>query len=330
MAKAPKKAKASSSLINALKFVSFAQKDKGNELQTHCLMSNGWLVASDGMLTVGCKTEEQLFACPQTNTLLSALLKCGDNLAITQRDNSHLAVKSGGFSVVVPCLAEPLSISAPDSPCGEIDNRITKGFDTIKHLLKDAKEDEISELVCSAIKLQTNTMLATNRFVVFEYWHGLSFPPNLIIPKPAIEAVVKSGKNLVSFGFSERSVTFHFEDESFIKTQRFEIHYPKTDEILNKETCPQPVPERFFEAVDTISEFGKGDIYFSTGALRSHKNPEEGATFEVDGLVEGPVFGVKRLKEIEPVTQTIDFLSYPNIAYFYGERLRGAVMGIRP
>jgi hypothetical protein len=325
--RASKKTKSTTSanLIAALEFVSVAQKAEGT-FQAHCQINRGQVIASDGILTAGHKIDEDLVAMPHTFKFIAALERCGKDLAITQMDGK-LSVKSGPFSGVVDCMTDLPPSFAPDPPAASISDTIRTGFESIAHLsVENAKT-----VVLSSILIRSGSMCSTDGFLILEYWHGYSLP-TIVIPKSFVAAIINVKKPLKSFGFSDRSCTFWFEDDSWIKTQLYEEPWPDVDRILNMPSNPVALPENFFEAVAAIESFSDGKrgekkVFFGEGCLQSHRDKAEGACYEVSGLPFGPCFGIERLKRIKNVVKSVDFLTSP--CYIFGDAIRGALMGIR-
>ena len=324
--KASKKTKSATSanLIAALEFVSVAQKTDGT-FQAHCQIANNRIVATDGILSAGHKIEEDLVASPHTFKFIAALERCGKDLAITQLDGK-LTVKSGPFSGVVDCSPDLSPGLLPDPLMVPISDTIRTGFESIAHIsLENAKT-----VVLSSILLRSGSMVSTDSFLILEYWHGHDLP-SIVIPKLFVAAILNSKKSLKGFGCSERSCTFWFEDDSWIKTQLYNEPWPNVDLILNKPSDPVLLPENFFEAISAIETFSDGKrgekrVFFGEGCLQSHRNKNEGACYEVVGLPFGPCFGIERLKRIKSVVKTIDFLTNP--CYIFGDAVRGVLMGI--
>lgn len=326
-AKAADKASASSELVKALKFVALAQRETGQAYQTHVMLAHNQAVAFDGTIAAGHRIEDDLQACPHTVRLIDALAKCGESLSITQLDNDKLSIKSDKFKAFVPCVAvNMLATVAPDPPCAKIDDRIRTGFEVVGVLASDNAQ----HVLTSSILLQSGSMIATDRQVMLEYWHGIDLPPGIVIPKAGAVAVVKAGKPLASLGFSGNSVTFYFEDGSWIRSQLYSEPWPDISKILNVRCNPWPMPESFYKAVDAVASFSEtGNVFFGTNILRSHATDGIGASYEVTGLPNGPCYKAKHLKIIEPYVKTIDFIGVSGIAYFYGDNVRGAITGIR-
>jgi len=327
-AKATEKSSLTTGLVKALEFISVAQKKEGSIYQTHCYMGGNRVVAFDGILAAGQHIEEDLLACPQTSLLISALSKCSDNLAITQLANDRLSIKSEKFKAIIPCVSrEALHYVVPDAPCAVIDNRLRSGFEKLAPLVSDSAE----HVLTSSFLLQANSMLATNRHVMVEFWHGIDLPPNIILPKACAVAICKTNKNLVQFGFSPNSVTFYFDDNSWIKSQLYSEAWPGTSKIFKYHPDYAPIPERFFETLDIVKPFSEsGNIYFLENALSSHANAGEGASYEFEGLPNDLVFNQKYLELIKSYATHIDFIGENGISYFYGENIRGAISRISP
>ena len=315
------------SLIRALKFVSAAQKKAGNvPYQTHCVFYGGFVTAFDGTLTIGHPIAEDINACPNTMLLLSALLKCGQTLSITQLDSGRLSVKSEKFKALVPCEKfDGMPYVGPDVQCAVIDERIKTGFELVSPLANETAQ----RTALAAILLQANSTAATNGHVLLEYWHGIDLPPNILLPKPAVKAIVATDKKLVGFGFSDNSATFFFEDKSYIKTQLFQDTYPDISKVLDAPSNPWPLPEGFYTAVDTLESFTEtGLLYFGPASMRSHYDANEGASYEITGLPENAIFNAEYLQMIRPGFVKVDFQK--DRALFFAENMRGAIMACHP
>jgi hypothetical protein len=333
MAKQVKNANSpSANLIAALRFVNLAQKKNGNAMQTHCSIANNCIIATDGIITAGHKIAEDLTAKPHTLQLIEALENCNE-VAIAQLEDS-LSIKSGKFQAYIPCLAEPLPSSYPDYPCAEINNKLRDGFNAIEFLA----QEKAKELVTGTMLLTAHSMFSTNKFLLLEYYHGIDLPPNMVIPLNFVYAICETSKNLCKFGFSVRengiinSITFWFEDDSWIKTQLFQEQWPDIAKILNVPTNRTSLYPGFYDAIEAVAPFsGKTEsVYFRKDLMKSHKDDKQGAAFEVIGLPEGMRFNYKFLKMIKPFTGNVDFLTHKDKVYFSnGENVRGCLMGMR-
>lgn len=314
------------SLLAALKFIAVAQKKSGTVQQTHSMISGNWAAASNGVLTVATKIEEDLNACPHTGQLIDALSKVGGDLSLTQLPNA-LSIVSGALKAVVSCVEfVEVQITAPDEQCAVIDDRIKAAFDAVAGLATDGAQ----HAYLAAVLLQGGSAVATNGAALLEYWHGIDLPPGLLIPKASAVAIAKTSKTLTGFGFSPSSATFWFEDGSFMKTQLFGEQYPHYRGILEADGLnPWPLPDEFFKAVRAIESFSRnGIVYFKNGVLSSNEREEEASTYKIEGLPEGMGFNAKYLLAVEHAFKNVHFDEEANKAYFFSEGIRGVLMGI--
>lgn len=317
--------------LDALKFCAFITKDMGPPNETHVSLGNNWAVAFNGIVAAGYKTQEDIYACPNNKLLIEALTKCGDNLSITQLDNNRLSIKSDKFKAIVPCI-DPIQMYPvqPDAPIAEINDKFKMAVEAVGVLVGD---DPDAKVYLRSVLLSNGSTIATNGQVIFEYWHGIDLPNGLALPKSIINPLVKNVNHLAQFGFSNSSVTFYFENESWIKTQLFADQWPEIRPILDKKSNPWPVPPDFFKALAAVAPFsGDGKVYFENGLLCSHPEPSIGASYEITGLPRGPVFSARQLALIQPYAQQIDFLAegpHPGttMAMFFGQNIRGALTG---
>lgn len=329
-----KKDDTTSTLYQALKFISFAQKDVPNAApnQTHCALVNGWAIAYDGAIALGIPIEEQLFAFPHTESMLNALAKCGQQFVITQLDGNRLSVKSGagGFRATVQCVSpNDIPYSKPDENVYEITDDLKFGLDTIVKLCDD-KQETIVEV---AVLVRQNTMVSSDRQMMIEHWHGFNLP-TMSLPKSAILALTKIQKKLVGFGYSGHTATFHFEDKSWLRTQLYVEPYPvgAVDQIFARHNSPLEIPPNFYEGVKAVAPFSEGGnnrtIFLAKNAIQSHENPNQGATFDVVGLPQGIRYKLKHLMLTEQFAKKADLVGNNQAGYFYGDRTRAAVMQV--
>jgi hypothetical protein len=331
-ARKPKDNSGAASLIEALKFIALAQQKEGTPPQTHCAISGGRIVAFDGTIAAGHLIEDDLHACPHTMRLLDALAKCGANLSITQLDSGRLSIKSERFKAFVPCIEfEQLSAATlePDAPCAAIDDRIKAGFELVSPLISESAP---KAMLASAL-LQANSIVGTNGHVLIEYWHGIDLPPNLLIPKAAINAIVKTPKKLARFGFSPNSATFYFEDGSFIRTQLYAEQYADYQVILDYETNPWPLPAGFYDGLRKVQSLADDKIvrFTETGFVVRDANKLDSGSFDIEGLKPGLQFNIEYLLLLEPIFKQVHFDVSNNKTLFFGDdiKARGAIMGLR-
>jgi len=315
------------SLLAALKFVAIAQKKAGPTNVQFGHIAHNWAAASDGVLTVAHPIEEDLVACPHTLQFIDALSKVGEELSITQLTANALAVSSGAFRALVPCVGfDDVPITAPDPQCATIDDRIKTAFAAVAGLATDGAPNA----TYAAVLLQAGSAVATNGVALLEAWHGIDLPPGMMLPKCAAVAVAKAGPALTGFGFSPSSATFYFENGAFIKTQLFGERYPHYAGIFEVPGLNAwPVPPEFFKAVHAVESFSpNGNIFFEGGAVTSNIARDQASTYKVEGLPERMGFSAKLLLSVEHAFKKAHFAPEANKVVFFGDNLRGVLMGL--
>jgi hypothetical protein len=168
-----------------------------------------------------------------------------------------------------------------------------------------------------------------------ESWHGNNLPKGMVLPKIISDVINKVNKKLTSFGCSDYSATFWFEDESWIRTQLVSDEWPiaQLEKILNAPSNPWPIPEGLFEGLSAIGPFSDdGFVYFDTGLLKTHAADGVGATYEIHGLTKSPPLSIKRLALLHKLADKIDFAAPgPHegtvCLKFRGNNVRGGLMG---
>lgn len=318
--------KSESQLLQSLRILSTILKDDGSVLEQHVLLKNNWAIAQNGIIGIGEPILEDLIAAPNGLLLREALAKCGVSFSLTQLPH-NLSLKAGKFKALIPCLPpEDIQTAFPDPPIAKIDNRLKISLEAVAPLALDEQS-----VVTASVLIDKGTVTATDRKVIIQHWHGIDLPPELALPKSLINPLIKNSKNLAAFGFSPSSCTFHFEDNSWLKSQYFAEKWPDISKILDKKTNAHNLPEDFYEAISALEPFSEnGFVYCDSNLMRSHEEEGVGASFEVYGLPKGPALNIKQMKIIKPHIKTVDF-HVPHFNYhmmlWYGENVRGAVAG---
>lgn len=310
-------------LLNAVNFLSSILKDEGSPFETHILLKNKTVTAFNGTIAAGALIDEELFCAPHNKTFLSALQKCKDGYSLTQIDQGKLSIKSGKFKAIVPCIdPNVLPYPVPDVSVAPIDDRFKAALTIIEKVKSDGEQ-----IYDVSFLMNGGSVIATDGKIIFECWHGLDLPPALPLPKAFISTIIDHPRKLLGFGFSRSSCTFYFDDNSWVRSQLYAKEWPSISHILNKPNNAVSVPTDFFTGLESIAPFSDGPIYFNNGLLRTHKEEGKGASYEISELKEGPIFSLKYLKMIENIATKIDFYVEGKMLAFYGDNVRGMIMG---
>lgn len=316
--KAVKKLNPAFKLIEALKFIK-PVKSK------YCMMSNGWAVCGDDLMTMGVKIDEAfLQAFPDKEQLLNALLKTGEDLAISQVSAESTFVKSGNFKAFVPCV-ESTVIENPDPPIVTVNDKLVKA---LREVLPLIDEKGTNKLFGYAF-LKSDVAASSNGFGVLESYHGNNLPPSMLIPKKAVLAIVKCKKQIVEFGYSGESCTFWFNDGSFIKTKLLQEDFINYRLYFKKELVYLPIQDDFYKALTHIKNFIKGGVvYFNDKGVSSNDlniDSDGDSSYLIEGLPNNMAFTLKYLIALKSIFKNVLFDKEEEKVYFHNETTRGVL-----
>ncbi len=315
-------------MLEALRFVqgAVAKKDFVPAL-THFNITNNHIIGFNGALSLCTPIDLELEAKPVAKDFVKAIATCQDETtALHLTAGGKLAIKSGPFKAFIKCTIDPFPETAPKGDIIELNDQF---MDAIKLLSPFMAEDASRPWACG-ILFKEGSAFATNNIVIIEKWLGYKFPLELNVPAMAIKELLRVKQNPISMQVCSNSVTFHFEGGRWLKSQLCDMGWPDVSGILNRDSNAIPVPEGFFEALDMLKPFGDeiGRAYFSEVGISTSGNDEDGMSVDLVGLPDKGCFSLKPLLCLNEVAKTIDFTSYPSPSCFFGDNVRGVIVGI--
>ena len=312
------------SLLVALDFISCAQRPNGHDTQRHCMLSMHTAVAFDGLIAAGIRIVEELHCAPNTARLIAALENCSPGYSISHVAYDRLLVQSGDFQAYVPlCDPSTMQWAKPDVKQVVADDKIKAALKAVSAVVSDKAQ----LLQDGAILLQANTCVGTNGSVVLEAFHGWDLPPGILLPIGCVKALMKTQKPIVGIGYGNDTVTFWYEDESWIRTQRYIGEYPDAVSLLNASGDKIPFPIGLFTAVKQLAPFSEdGQVYCWNGKASSHPFTKQDSlnaslTLDVSGINDSRVYSISSIKLIEKFVQRYDDQTINKRTFFSGASL---------
>jgi hypothetical protein len=308
MARAPRKSTKKSpndvalKLQDAMKFLSVAHKAGGNTQAQHTFFTgDGWACAFDGIIAAAIPIEGIDFkAYVNTALMTDALKHVGTAMELTVTAEG-VNIVSGDYQVTVANnpATDQLIPTPPDPQLAPLDARFKVGMELAGRIVSDTattvRDASIYFQPVAPGEAVSYTVIATNGKVVVQakITDG-AMPAGLLLPKAFVNAIVKSGVEVVGWGFSEQTFTAHMATGGFIRTQRYLDEYDMrvvkaVDRLLNAPTVAPP-PKGFFEAVEAVAPFGDGTVFFIAGnvcAGPDDDNEKWAAVQAVDKLPDG-------------------------------------------
>ena len=315
MGRTKKESEHSSNLIKALKFIALSGA-------TYCLIRNGWITAVTDTICMGNPIDEDLEAKAHIKNLCQSLIKAQGHTSITQLNLTKLFVNNGDFQVYIDCAENVEHVKADDIKM-ELNNNFLTALATVLPVCSAFGE----HIAMKTILLYGQSLYATNRFMLVEYWHGNTFfEKGLAMPKKFCDLVIKSKKEVLGIGYSNNSVTVIFKDASWIMGRISNELWMNAEAILSNEAInPIPISEEFQKAARMVPAFSDTGLVWSlNGCLQSHQDEAQGASYPVPNLPDGGCYGVKEIDFLIKNAKQIS-MENPKMLYFFGDSLRGVI-----
>ena len=316
-------------MLSELKFVqgAVAKKDFLPAL-THFCIENGTVRGYNGIIALSSPIPFDICCKPKAETLVKAIRNCNDTIALSMTNAGRLSIKSGGFKAFVDCVEGETPHVEPEGDRLEIDGAaLLAGIKAVEPFVAD----DASRKWANGILIKDQSAFATNNVVLVEYWTGSAFPVPINIPRQAIKEILRIDEAPEYAQTDGNSFTLHFSGKRWIRTQLLTTEWPDITRILDKSSKQRPINEDLFRALEVVAPFSDkmGRITFHEGKVCTSLVEGEGANYEVEGLDCPGSYNVEMLASLKDVAHTIDFSSYPGPCLFHGDRLRGAIIGLR-
>jgi DNA polymerase III sliding clamp (beta) subunit (PCNA family) len=316
-------------MLKELKFVmgAVAKKDLVPAM-THFCIESGRVRSYNGMVALSSPIPFDINCNPKAEILYRAIENCEEAVSLYMTPGGKLGVKSGPFKALVPCIEETVAHPEPDGEPVEIDGEVLlKAFKALEPIIGD----DASRPWQAGILLRGQSAFATCNVVLVEYWLGVTVPHVVNIPGAAVREILRINEAPISAQCTETSFTFHFGDGRWVRTQLLPTDWPDLARILDRSANPAPIDGRLFTALERIKKFTDklGRVYFTDGVAHTETDPDSGTSFRMEGNRMNGVYAYEMLKKLEGLAVDIDFSTWPEPCMFYGDRLRGAIVGMR-
>lgn len=315
-------------ILPALQFVKGAVSGKDfTPALTHFHISESRIQAFNGHLALSSPINLDINATPKAIPFFKAIQNCTKTTAIHLTPAGRLGIKSGKFKAFIPCTNEVFPEMQPSGEKIKLEN----GFiDALKTLVPFIAEDA-SRPWSRGVLFKKQSAYATNNIILIEYWLGYDFPLEVNIPHAAVKELIRIGKEPEYLMVDDKSVSFIYNDDRWLRTNLLESKWPDFTEYLNQPSEQISIPKDFFEDIDSISPFvdDLGRIFFNNSNATTSLCEGEGASVDLDMELNTSCFHVKQLLLLNNTAATVDFNQYPKPCPFSGKNLRGVIVGIK-
>jgi len=315
-------------MLDDLKFVSgaIAKKDYVPTMK-HFLIHDGTVRAYNGVLTLSSPIALDIDCKPLADPMMRAIINCTETVNLSLTPANRLKIQSGKFKAFIDCT----SLEVPDI-VPEGDEISLSGIEIVKIFKKlfPVIGTDASRPWVNGIYLNNQSCFVTNNAIIVQYWLGINVPP-MNIPREAIKEIIRIGTEPTSIRVTSNSITFMYESGRWIKTKLIDGGWPNVEAILNNPTNQKVIDTELFTAIDSVEDFCEktGILYFSEGIIHTHTDLEVGGRYDLTTVEFAGAYNVNMLKLLSGIATTIDWSSFPKACIFYGENIRGAIIGMK-
>lgn len=317
-------------MLNDLKFVqgAVARKDYVPAL-THFYIADGNIFGFNGVLAISTPTDLAVNAAPKAAQFVKAVerVPADEEIVLNLTEAGRLSIKAGRFRAYVECHedAERAIKIEPEGDYAEM----PPGLLTVLKKLMPFMGEDATRPWARGVLLRGQSAFATNNIVLVEHWLPINFPSEFTLPAEAVKEMVRVGIDPAGIQVSERSVTFHYPNGSWIRSALNVGEWPDLVKVLNIEHNCQPVPEGFFEAVKRLDAFTtkENHLFFRGGVIATSATEGDGALMELDDFGGIGCHFLVHMIKLDGIATSIDFSTWPRPCLFFGDLCRGAIIG---
>ena len=316
-------------MLKELKLVqgAVARKNFIPEL-THFCIKDGLVRGYNGTLALCSPIPFDIDCLPKAIPLVKAIQNCEETVQLSMTKANRLAVRSGPFKAFIECVDGEGMHAEPEGEQFAIDGKaLLEGIKAIYPFIGD----DASRPWSNGVLLRGQSAFATNNIIAVEYWVGSTFPLVCNVPRAAIKEILRINEAPTHAQATERSITFHYTDGRWVRSQLFSLEWPNINLLLDTPANPSLLDDRIFEGLDVVKPFvdNLGKVYIGNGMLYTHDTEGEGAMFEIPDLQFEGIFQIDKLLLLKDIATQIDWSTYPKPCLFFGEKIRGAIVGMR-
>lgn len=319
-------------MLHPLKFVQGAIQRNGvtPELE-HFIIKDGRITGFNGYMALSAPLGLDLTAMPKATTFHRAMQACGDTIAISMTESGRLKIVSGAFSALVPCIDRVIYEAEPQGERFPAPPGLAQTFARMLPFIGD----DASRPWAMGLSIGEGAYTATNNVILYQVWDGHALPA-INCPRFAVAEVARLKEDPVELMIGEGSLSFLYPDGRWLRTQVLADDWPVDTmrQILDRPSAPLPVPDGFFDAVDTLAPFAADGpltpIRLTGDGMWVQNMDGTEAEVALAGLppARDLAFRLKALQMLKGELQAIDFSLAPSPCLFFGSSSRGALIGM--
>lgn len=329
-------------MLDALKFIKggVSKKDPVPVL-THFSIKDGVIRGYNGVICMAAPIALDLNCQPKAQPFTKAIEICEglpDAPSFAMTAAGRLTVRSGKFKVHIESSPDEFPDLKPEGELVEVQPGLLAAFKTLAPMIAE----DASRAWARGILLRNGSAFATNNIVIGEYWTGYQMPFDMNVPDECIREIIRVKQDPVSVQATSRSITFHFANGSWIKSQLLTTDWPNVSPVLDRPSEPTPLPSDFFDILGQLAPYADASrrLFIRGNTLSTHLEEGIGASVLVDdpvwrSEVRG-IYNIDLIRAMDGLVATLDFSRYPQPILGFGPItdagypvLRIAVVGMK-
>lgn len=316
-------------MLKELKFVQGAVSKKDFiPALTHFRIENGTVRSYNGMLSLCSPIALDINCSPKAEPLVKAISHCDETVSLSLTPTGRLSVKAGSFKALIDCVQEETPHVMPEGERIDFDGTVLlKAFKAIYPFIGS----DASRPWANGILLKDQSAFATNNVTLVEYWVGANFPIECNIPRACVKEMIRIGEAPLYAQADANSITFHYGPNCWIRTQLFSTEWPDLSKVLNQDSKQVAIDPLLFEGLEKLKSFvdKQGHIFVKQGLISTSMDSGVGAEFDIVSMQNEGIYNIEMMMLLKDVATMIDWTTYPRPCMFQGDRLRGAIIGMK-
>lgn len=315
-------------MLDDLKFVSgaIAKKDYVPSMK-HFLIRDSTVRAYNGVITLNSPIALDIDCQPLADPMMRAIINCTETVNLSLTPANRLKIQSGKFKAFVDCTTSDVPDIVPDG------DEVSLGGIEIVKIFKQLFPiigTDASRPWVNGIYINNKSCYVTNNAIVCQYWLGIDLPA-INIPREAIKEIIRIGTEPSSVRVTTNSITFMYDSGRWIKTKLIDGGWPNVEAVLSVPSSQLEIDPELFTAIDSVEDFCEkiGIIHFSEGVVHTHSDLEVGGRYDLQTIIHKGAYNVNMVKLLNGIVKTIDWSVYPKPCIFYGDNIRGALIGMK-
>jgi hypothetical protein len=318
-------------MLRELRFVqgAVAKKDLVPSMKHFCI-EKGTIRAYNGSLGLCSPIALDIDCKPKARELVQAIAHCSEEYPMTLSllPNGKLRILNGPYKTTIECIDEE---TPHVHPAGEFVHFTGTPIRQALMAVEPFIGNDASRLWANGVLLSDKSCFATNNVCLVEYWIGTQLPFTINLPHDAVDEIIRIQDEPTHAQLTENSITFHYADGRWIRSGLYEKEQVSIfKKILEADSNPKPIAENFFHALQSIKPFvnKQNEVYFRNGAIwTSHDDEGSAASYELLDFQHKGCYALPMLELLKGTMHSIDLSLYPAACMFFGDNLRGAIIG---